>query len=59
MRDATGYRPRTNGLSTEGSNGVTTGQREERRRKEQELIDKATKLAIELYGPALKELAQH
>jgi hypothetical protein len=31
----------------------------QRKRKEQELVKMATDLAIELYGPALKELEKH
>ena len=31
----------------------------ERKRKEKELIEKATEIAIEIYKPALKELEKH
>jgi hypothetical protein len=34
-------------------------QTEERKRRDQELLEAATELAIELYGPALKELEKH
>ena len=30
-----------------------------RKRKEQKLVEIATEIAIELYGPALKELEKH
>jgi hypothetical protein len=38
---------------------VTPVKREKRKRSEQELVEKATQLAIELYAPALKELERH
>ena len=50
-------RPR-NGQRT-GAAPVTPVKREKRKRSEQELVEKATQLAIELYAPALKELERH
>lgn len=51
-----GYRPQ---MAKKGISSMNDKRSEERRRREQELIDKATELAIEMYGPALKELEKH
>jgi hypothetical protein len=54
--DRNGHRPATR----EGTNGVNNKERqEERKRKDRELLEKATEIAIEMYAPALKELEKH
>ncbi len=53
-----GRRPELTKGAKEGTE-VTTRRIDERKRKELELLEKATDLAIELYGPALKELEKH
>ena len=57
------YRSKT---ATEGTNRASgarspsaEGRSTERKRKELELIEKATEIAIEMYEPALKELEKH
>ncbi len=53
-----GARPGTP-ATKEGTQIVGKKRTEERKRREQELLEAATELAIELYGPALKELEKH
>ena len=45
--------------TTEGTKELRGARTDERKRKDLELIDKATKIAIEIYEPALKELEKH
>jgi hypothetical protein len=54
-----GKRPAMTKATKGGSAVVSEKKREERRRKEHKLLEAATDLVIEMYGPALKELEKH
>lgn len=54
-----GARPQATSTTKERVNSVSERKRRESKRKEDKLIQIATDLAIELYAPALKELAKH
>lgn len=54
-----GKRPAMTKATKDGNGTVSQRKRDERKRKEQKLLEAATDLVIEMYGPALKELEKH
>ncbi len=47
------------GATKDGMKEVSQRKRDEKKKKEQKLVEIATEIAIEQYGPALKELENH
>lgn len=54
-----GERPEATRATKEGNGRMAPPRRDDRKKKEQRLIEAATELVIEMYGPALKELEKH